>query len=173
MTLKPSHLALTLLLAIIGIDQLLKYCALSQLLSGGMPMITWTLSMNTGYALGIFSSWPNVLVCLLHLLGLIGIYRLMNMIQMPHMTQALILAGGISNLIDRIAHGGVIDYIQLHVFGYYWPWVVNFADLSITIGFVLFLITDPDNPEILEGQGFSLDSIMAPFNRMRGKSRSH
>ena len=45
----------------------------------------------------------------------------------------LILSGGISNIIDRIYFGCVIDFIDLK----FWP-VFNFADIYITIGVVIF-----------------------------------
>ena len=49
---------------------------------------------------------------------------------------ALLMAGGIGNLIDRIAHGFVVDYIHVLFFDY----VFNFADCCITVGAVLFVI---------------------------------
>lgn len=50
----------------------------------------------------------------------------------------LVLAGGISNLCDRLWYGAVIDFIQLHAGTWYFP-VFNVADVSISIG-ALFLI---------------------------------
>ena len=51
-------------------------------------------------------------------------------------TAALLMSGGIGNLIDRIAHGFVVDYIHVLFFDY----VFNFADCCITVGAVLFVI---------------------------------
>lgn len=48
---------------------------------------------------------------------------------------ALILSGVISNLIDRLARGGVVDYISLKV----WP-SFNLSDALIVIGIILFMI---------------------------------
>lgn len=47
-----------------------------------------------------------------------------------------VLAGGISNLLDRWRYGGVVDYINLKV----WP-VFNLADLAISAG-VLYCLWD-------------------------------
>jgi signal peptidase II len=48
----------------------------------------------------------------------------------------LILSGGISNLIDRIYFGCVIDFIDLK----FWP-VFNLADIYITIGAIMIIIS--------------------------------
>ncbi len=48
---------------------------------------------------------------------------------------ALILGGAIGNLIDRLRHGYVIDFLDFRV----WP-VFNFADTAITCGGILIVI---------------------------------
>jgi signal peptidase II len=45
----------------------------------------------------------------------------------------LIMGGAIGNAIDRLAVGGVVDFIQLHAFGFYW-YVFNIADAAIVAG---------------------------------------
>jgi len=52
---------------------------------------------------------------------------------------ALILGGAVGNLIDRLAWGHVVDFLQLHAAGWYWP-AFNVADSAITIGAVLVVI---------------------------------
>jgi signal peptidase II len=51
---------------------------------------------------------------------------------------SLILGGAVGNLIDRIRHGEVIDFIDLYLGRYHWP-VFNLADSGITIGMVMLL----------------------------------
>jgi signal peptidase II len=53
----------------------------------------------------------------------------------------LILSGAIGNLIDRIANGFVVDFIDFHYQSFYWP-IFNFADIFITVGVALLLIVD-------------------------------
>ena len=55
------------------------------------------------------------------------------------MIYALILAGGITNLIDRLFRGFVIDYIDVNELFYY-P-VFNIADICIIIGILILVIT--------------------------------
>jgi len=49
---------------------------------------------------------------------------------------ALLLAGILGNLTDRVRLGFVIDFIHLHAGQYHWP-TFNVADASITIGALL------------------------------------
>lgn len=45
----------------------------------------------------------------------------------------LIIGGAIGNAIDRALYGGVVDYVSLHAFGFYW-YVFNIADVAIVAG---------------------------------------
>jgi len=47
--------------------------------------------------------------------------------------ETLVLAGSISNILDRIMYGGVIDFIVVSFGSYSWP-VFNIADIAIVIG---------------------------------------
>lgn len=52
---------------------------------------------------------------------------------------SLLLGGIVGNLIDRIIHGYVIDYISVTIFNYKFP-VFNFADSCIVIAVIIALI---------------------------------
>ena len=54
---------------------------------------------------------------------------------------SLILGGAVGNLIDRIAYGHVIDFLDVHVGGWHWP-AFNVADGAITIGAALFVLDE-------------------------------
>ena len=49
----------------------------------------------------------------------------------------LLMGGGISNLLDRFLHGGVVDYVYWHC-GFDFA-IFNFADVMIDLGVVLIL----------------------------------
>lgn len=51
---------------------------------------------------------------------------------------SLILGGALGNVIDRLLHGYVVDFIQVHWGGWYFP-SFNVADSAITIGAVLLI----------------------------------
>lgn len=53
----------------------------------------------------------------------------------------LILGGALGNVIDRAIHGYVVDFIQVHARGWYFP-AFNVADSAITIGAILLILDE-------------------------------
>ena len=51
---------------------------------------------------------------------------------------ALILAGAIGNLIDRMLFGTVVDFFDFMIGSYHW-YIFNVADASVTIGMILYI----------------------------------
>jgi signal peptidase II len=54
---------------------------------------------------------------------------------------ALILGGALGNVIDRLLHGHVVDFIQVHYRGWYFP-SFNVADSAITVGAGLLILDE-------------------------------
>lgn len=53
----------------------------------------------------------------------------------------LVAAGAAGNLIDRVAYGYVVDFIDLHWQGWHWP-AFNVADISICLGAGAFILDE-------------------------------
>ena len=53
---------------------------------------------------------------------------------------AIILAGAIGNLLDRILRGYVVDFLDFNIYNYHWP-AFNLADSYISIGFIIIMIS--------------------------------
>ena len=91
---------------------------------------------NRGVAFGMFQGmqWIFIAVTVI-MLFLIIFYMFKKRPQgkLVYIASALIIGGGIGNLIDRIYYGFVIDYLSFSFF----PPVCNFADYCITIGVFL------------------------------------
>ena len=51
---------------------------------------------------------------------------------------SLVAGGAVGNLIDRVLHGQVTDFIDWHVRGHHWP-AFNIADSAITVGTVILV----------------------------------
>lgn len=53
----------------------------------------------------------------------------------------LVIGGALGNLVDRLRHGAVTDFLDFHFQGYHWP-AFNLADSGIVLGVLLLLIND-------------------------------
>lgn len=54
---------------------------------------------------------------------------------------ACILGGAIGNVVDRLLHGYVVDFLQFHWHGWYFP-AFNVADSAITIGAACLILDE-------------------------------
>jgi len=97
---------------------------------------------NFGVSFGLFSGLisPWILI-FLGLLVVAFIFYLMRSASniLEQWGLLIIISGAISNIIDRIFNGYVIDFIYLHYKNFYWP-AFNFADIYITIGIIMIII---------------------------------
>ncbi|MEE1056912.1 MAG: signal peptidase II [Acutalibacteraceae bacterium] len=129
---------------IVVIDQLLKLLVVNTIKTGGSVeilggLVNFQYVENRGMAFGMLKDcrWVFIIFTVIVVVGVI-IYMIKTKPQSKFLltSLALILGGGVGNLIDRIFLGYVVDYIQLSFFS---P-VCNFADYCITIGTVLLII---------------------------------
>ncbi|MBN8736006.1 MAG: lipoprotein signal peptidase [Xanthomonadales bacterium] len=69
----------------------------------------------------------------------------------------LILGGALGNVLDRIQHGAVIDFLDFHWQGAHWP-AFNVADVMITIGAILLITSSflPKPPKVSSHGGNAL-----------------
>ena len=108
-----------------------------------------TYVLNTGGAFGIMAGWDSPLRRIFFItasivaLGLlIHLYRHAG--KSPHrsirLSLAVITAGAMGNLYDRMMTGEVVDFLDFYVGSYHWP-AFNVADSAITLGagYLLYL----------------------------------
>lgn len=70
---------------------------------------------------------------------LVALIRLGSRISLATVALALVLGGALGNLHDRVRYGSVVDFIEVHIFGYHWP-DFNVADSCIVVGACLLLL---------------------------------
>ena len=70
---------------------------------------------------------------------LVALIRLGSRISLTTTALALVLGGALGNLYDRVRYGSVVDFIEVHIFGYHWP-DFNVADSCIVVGACLLLL---------------------------------
>jgi len=93
-------------------------------------------SMSDGVRRGFF------IVATIGAIALIGhLYRKAEETQRAlRWALALLLAGAVGNLIDRVLYGSVIDFLHLHLREVFHWATFNFADIYITFGLVFLLV---------------------------------
>ena len=111
---------------------------------------------NKGIAFSLFDSssiFINFIILLLILIIIIMLLRYfyiqfnsLNKIEV--LSFCLIIGGAIGNVIDRIQNGYVLDFIYISFYQYYFPAVFNMADLFISSGVILLLITYYRNKDV-------------------------
>ncbi|OGC92870.1 MAG: signal peptidase II [candidate division Zixibacteria bacterium RBG_16_53_22] len=154
---------------IIALDQVTKILVLNHLVENVSvsligDLLYLRLIFNEGGAMGT-SFGPSWLYMILTIVALILIIRYFITSQsdgvLIKFSLALILGGAIGNLIDRIAYGRVIDFIDMDfpdisAIGLYRWYTYNVADAAISVGLVVFAVCifiprkHPTNPSELK-----------------------
>lgn len=141
---RKNHLIIILVVFLFAADRLLKYQAQHSWSAPRLPshFFGWDPFFNSGVAFSI--PLPNWLIILLTMPVLLLITYLIviryrtshhNLLILPSynlFSLALILAGSLSNLLDRLIYHHTIDYLRL------FTGVFNIADFLIIAGFVLY-----------------------------------
>jgi signal peptidase II len=127
-------------------DQLTKLWARTAL--PGKPIILWKdvfsfrLIYNTGASFGIFQN-KTLALTIFSIIGMIaitGFYFWLpkeKKMRPMRLTLAMIVSGGIGNIIDRIAFGKVTDMISFDLINF--P-VFNVADIGVTCGAIVMCV---------------------------------
>ena len=111
-----------------------------------LPVLDFTLLHNTGAAFSMLagaSGWQRWffigLAAVVSVMLIVWIWRIPRGEKLLPLALALILGGAIGNVIDRIWHGYVVDFIHAHWGEAYFP-AFNIADSAITIGAALLIL---------------------------------
>ena len=111
------------------------------------PFLNWTLAYNYGAAFsfladaGGWQKWFFAGLALLMSLFLIGyLAKAPRQAKLLSLGLALVLGGAVGNLIDRLLHGHVIDFIHVHYADVWHYPIFNIADIGICIGVALIVI---------------------------------
>jgi len=134
---------------LVAADQLIKVWAVNELAEGvskqflkisDSEIINFTYTENTGAAFSIMSGkqWFTIgfatIALVIFAVYVIKSYRDSR----PAMIfSAMVISGGIGNLIDRIRIGYVVDYIEVRLFRFA---IFNFADICVTVGIFLLVV---------------------------------
>jgi signal peptidase II len=141
-----QRLFVTVVVSTLLFDQITKWLAVRYLVYRvPVPIIPNYLSLtfvkNEGAAFGLFQGKLFIFLAA----AIIAVFTILRILRKVPKSElwlriglALLLSGALGNFIDRIYHGFVVDFIDLHWYQYHWP-VFNVADLIIDVGVVIIL----------------------------------
>lgn len=133
-----------LIVLVLALDQITKFIIRAHFTIGQtLPVIPDILHItyvqNRGAAFSMFRNMPVMTVllpiCMVAGCLIAGVHLYRKIQKVPALLLALVAAGGIGNLIDRLCLGYVTDMIDFRVFP-----VFNVADIAVTVGCGLLLI---------------------------------
>ena len=138
-----------LFLVLVLLDQFTKQIFISSFDVGQSiiinPYLSWTYLQNTGAAFSILADGGGIqkafllsVSVLVSVIIFLWIHKTSEYQRQKLFGQFLLLSGAVGNLIDRAQYGYVVDFIDMHANGFYWP-VFNLADSFIFIGVLLLL----------------------------------
>jgi len=141
---------LVVILATMACDRVTKQIAADNLASAPTrsylsDTVRLDYAENTGAFLGIGANWPPAVRTALLSIGNGVLLLVLTILTMRLHWQrtaslglAFFVAGGLSNLIDRIAYGKVIDFMNVGI-GPVRTGIFNVADVAITVGALLVI----------------------------------
>jgi signal peptidase II len=135
---------------VIVLDQLSKWLVLESIRFGETiyvaPFWNWVLTFNPGAAFSFLADQPGWQRWFFTGLALvISVWIAFELRRcagqrLLALALALVMGGALGNAIDRVRFGAVVDFIQWHAAGYYWP-AFNVADSAITVGAIFMVIS--------------------------------
>jgi signal peptidase II len=141
---------LSLSVIVILLDQWTKQLAEANILFAQripvMPFFDLTLQYNTGAAFSFLADaggWQRWFFTTLAFI--VSAVLTIWLVKEPAgkkwlpIALTLIIGGAIGNVIDRLLHGHVIDFILWYVDNYYWP-AFNIADSAIFVGAIMMFV---------------------------------
>lgn len=144
-----TYIALAVAAVLVGIDQLTKWLAVTYIKpEGTIPLISingkeWlnlTYQENSGAAFSILQNKQLFLIIITSIV-ILAVLFLMVTKRVKKSTYiwsfALIVAGGVGNLIDRVFNGFVVDFVDARIINFA---VFNFADICAVTGAIMLFV---------------------------------
>ena len=146
---KTKKKLLILISFFIFLDQLSKKWILnnvfdSQIIIEINKYLNFVPVWNKGISFGMLSNFININFFMILITSGILLFLISWFLRTKNrnlcLSLSFIISGAIGNLIDRLNHKSVVDFIDIHIGNLHWP-AFNFADSCITIGAFIYVFT--------------------------------
>ena len=138
---------------VVVLDQVSKAAVLAHFADSAVavervtPFFNLVLTYNRGMSFGLFNTvaaggGPNAVLFSLAAAAIVaGLLYWLSRVTSPLLAVAigLIIGGAIGNVVDRIRHGAVVDFLDFHIGSWHWP-AFNVADSAICVGVAAMLL---------------------------------
>ncbi len=145
----PRNIGLLLAFGIVVSDQASKWWMMEYIMNPPqvIPITSFfnlVVAWNRGVSFGLFDSdspYSGWILSSIAIAITCFLIRWLYNVDKKHQAVAIgmIIGGALGNVVDRIIHGAVYDFLDVHVAGYHWP-AFNVADSGITVGAVILVL---------------------------------
>jgi signal peptidase II len=149
---QSRRLGFLVALVIFGLDQLTKYLVTGPLGVAHigdqlvlLPIFNFTYTENNGISLGLLNATTEIgrwmLVALTSAIAIgVAFWMGREKNRIDQIALGMVLGGALGNILDRVRHGYVVDFADLH-FGEFRPFLIfNVGDAAISIAVVILLL---------------------------------
>jgi signal peptidase II len=110
-----------------------------------LPFFNLSLGFNSGISFGlfadVFASRPALLAGIKMLIvAVLVIWACRSADAWERLGLAMIAGGALGNIVDRMRHGAVTDFLDFHWAGMHWP-TFNVADVAISLGAATLIVS--------------------------------
>ena len=143
------RLGLIVALASILFDQASKWWILVEVMDPPKvipvtSLLNFVLTWNRGVSFGLFNNEGNFgawffSILAIIIVGILLIWLRKAETKVQSISLGFIIGGAIGNVIDRVNHLAVLDFIDFHLGGSHWP-AFNAADSFITLGAAVLIV---------------------------------
>lgn len=108
---------------------------------GDYVRLTYTRNSGVAFGIGQGTGFPYYVFSLIAIAVILWMFLRGRVGDDPArgIALTLILSGAVGNLVDRVASGEVVDFIEVGIPQWHWP-IFNVADSAVTVGVVLFAL---------------------------------
>ena len=136
---------------IFTIDRLSKYYSLELSKSVenlDVPItsfLNFNLILNKGIAFGLLSVnenfYYNIITLFIIAITVLILVLAMKTNGIERYSFSMVFGGSLGNIFDRLYYSAVVDFIDIHINNIHW-FIFNFADIFITIGVILLIVSE-------------------------------
>lgn len=147
--LKPLHalLCFSVVALTVAIDFISKRLVMANMKLGESVAVikgvfNFTYITNDGAAFGSFSEhrWVFMVLSVVFIAVLTCALCVWEEDKLFYISASMVIGGGIGNMIDRIAYGTVVDFLDFCAFPSLWKWIFNAADSFVCVGAALLVL---------------------------------